>query len=249
MHPARQSLSPHPPLVVRDRVGSAPVLTLWLIRECGPCGGAGLAIVGKESLAFLLKRGRRSSRLRCRLAGLFIASRRRAPSYRPCECHWCWFSQAPCDSRLWEERRPRAQRSAAGAWVSTFVSRSRRGLSWLFSRTGPRPSGENSIPRYFQESSLESARSVWPLIWKIRLASTTIFLRPPLPTIETVWHLLVFKGRPQVPRKVLVQSTKCCRTIGESASRIRSSAKAMARIHKYFCVDTLLIAANKWFKE
>ena len=48
----------------------------------------------------LLKRGRESSRLRYRSAGPSIASRRRAPSYRPCGCHWCWFSQAPCDSRL-----------------------------------------------------------------------------------------------------------------------------------------------------
>ena len=82
---------------------------------------------------------------------------------------------------------------------------------------------------YFQESALESARSGWPLMWKIRLASTTVFLSPPLPTIETVWHLLMFKRRPQVPRKVLVQSSRCCRSIGVSASRTRSSAKAMAR--------------------
>ena len=38
------------------------------VLEGGPCVGAGLAIVGKESLALLLKRGRESSRLRCRSA-------------------------------------------------------------------------------------------------------------------------------------------------------------------------------------
>ena len=88
-----------------------------LAQEGSPCGRAGLAIVGRESLALLLKRGRGSSRLRCRSAGPSITSRRRAPSYRPCGCHWCWFSQAPCDSRLSEECRPWAQRSATGAWV------------------------------------------------------------------------------------------------------------------------------------
>ena len=76
-----------------------------LVQEGGPFGGAGLAIMGRESLALLLKRGRGSSRLRFRSAGPSFASRRRARSYRFCAKIRCW--------------------GLSGA----FVSRSRRGLT------------------------------------------------------------------------------------------------------------------------
>ena len=108
-------------MTVRRYTGTGPWCSPfygWVpVQEGGPCGEVGLAILGRESLALLLTRGRGSSRLRCRSAGPSIALRRRTPSYRPCGCHWCWFSQAPCDSRLWGERRPWVQRSAAGVWV------------------------------------------------------------------------------------------------------------------------------------
>ena len=106
-----------------------------LVQEGGPCGGAGLTIVGRKSLALRLKRGHGSSRLRCRLAGPSIASRRRAASYRPCGCYWCSFSQAPCDSRLWGKRRPWAQRSTAGAWVVPSLVVRERG--WVDYLAGP----------------------------------------------------------------------------------------------------------------